>query len=864
MKRLLTLVLLLAFGLTAIAKPVDETTALNLAKSFWKENNLLGVRNGMVYKTASPDVQFVNVAQQCGYSEFYIFNNNDGLGYVIIAADDCVTPILGYSYENNLDWTDLPLGFKDLLDEYAFQIRTAVASKASATEEIKNEWACLRQGKTLPIKTEKAVAPLVATQWGQSPYYNALCPYDYSANERTLTGCVATAMAQVMKYWSYPEHGSGTHSYTPDNHPEYGSLYVDFSSVNYQWSAMPNNVSSSNNAVATLMYHCGVSVDMSYGINGSPDYGSAAYIINYNDRPCAEIALKTYFDYKSSLHSAVKSDYSDAQWINLLKNELDNSRPMMYGGFSNSGGHAFVCDGYNNNDYFHFNWGWDGYCDGYFYINNLNPATLNYSSGQQAIVGIEPAYSGNGGNGGGGGGGSIGFDLAYYNDLSMEDEYWFYDDLSVYAEIANLGSDDFGGYIGAGVFRLEQNEYRFVDVMNQWSMVSDPLGAGYYTYGNLGCAGGPPYTPGSYVVAILYSMDGNMWNLIDNGNYSDAYFDIVYSAQIETYSDFNITSGEYLYYNETATVNVDVWNSGDSDFYGRFRVNLANPDASWAQNIGILDCTNGLQAGYHYTNGLNFTGQITVEPGTYYIELAYQPSGSTSWYYAGASNYSNPVSIEVVAPEVTHDQYESNNTVSSAYQLPFNLSGGTTNITTNGANLHNESDIDYYKVQLNAGSAYTLTARLNDSYSSNNGTYYTVDGKVAYSIDGNNWSEYYDDIVSSFTTTGGTVYFCVLPYFEGRTGTYQLSITITAGTEVEEADVSTVVVYPNPVKSTLTVDCQDAHEIRVYNQHGAIVKTVNAEGEQVQINMEELPNGTYLIQVIGNRYKMTRQVVKSK
>ena len=862
MKRFL-LTLLLTISLTMAANPIDESTARSLARNFWDANHVMGVRNGMVYQAPDVEARFVNVARQCGYNEFYLFNNEAGKGYVIIAADDCVTPVLGYSYDNSLDWTDLPLGFKDLLDDYAAQIRAAVASKATATDEIRQEWSCLRQGKTLPIRSEKAVGPLIATQWSQSPHYNALCPYDNTAHERTVTGCVATAMAQVMKYWSYPEHGSGSHYYTPYSHPEYGSLYIDFSAVNYQWSAMPNSVNSSNNAVATLMYHCGVSVDMDYGISGSPDYGSAAYIVEYGNRPCAELALKTYFDYKSTLHSAMKSNYTDSQWINLLKNELDNNRPMVYGGFGNTGGHAFVCDGYNNSDYIHFNWGWGGYCDGYFTINNLNPSSMNYSSNQQAIVGIEPAYSGNGG-GGGGGGGSTDFQLIYYANLEMEDEYWFYDDMSVYTEIANSGNGSYDGYMAAGVFRLENQQYRFVDVMDYWDLSSDPLESGFYTYGTLSCAGGPPYTPGSYAVAILYSMDGNTWNLIDNGSYDDAYFDIVYAAQIETYSDFSIVSGTYLYFGEDATVNVDVLNSGNDTFYGLFQVNLVQPDGSWAQSIGTLNCSNGLPSGYHYTEGLNFTGQITVVPGTYYIELGYQPSGTSNWYYAGASHYPNPVCIEVVAPNVGADPYESNNTANAAYKLPFIMSGGIANIATNGANLHNESDVDYYKVQLNAGSTYTLRVRLNDSYSCDDGAIYTVDAKVAYSTDGSQWTEFYDDVVSSFTTSSGTVYFCVMPYFEGKTGTYQLSINLAAGTGVEENGASPLTVYPNPVKENLTVNCQDISEIRVYDQLGTMVKAVPVQGEQTTIDMSGLSSGTYLIQAVGDKRVTTLRIVKAE
>jgi len=866
MKRILTLALLWAISLSMIGGPIDENTAKKLAENFWKENHIMAVRNGKVFLNKTDNAQFVNVAPQCGYSEFYIFNNNVGKGYVIIAADDCVTPILGYSYENNFDAEILPPNLKSWLDGYALQISAAVSIKAPATEEIRKDWECLRQGKALPIKSETAVSPLVATKWSQSPYYNALCPYDNNAHERTVTGCVATAMAQVMKYWNYPEHGYGSHSYVPSSHPEYGSLYADFSSVNYQWSSMPNTVNSSNNAVATLMYHCGVSVDMMYGITAAPDYGSAAYIIDYdgNGHPCAEIALKTYFGYKNTLHSIEKSNYTDSQWSNLLKNELDNGRPMVYGGFGNSGGHAFVCDGYNNSGYFHFNWGWGGYYDDYFYINNLNPSSNNFTSNQQAIIGIEPNNSG----GGGGGGTSGDYNLVYYNDLTMDNtQYWFYDDLSVHAEVLNAGSGDFYGYIGAGVFRKnEAGEFRFLDVMDSWNMTTSPLEPDYFVSGNLQCEAGPPYIPGSYGIAMLYSLDGNLWNFIDDQDYNDVFFDIVYSTDIETFSDFTITSGDYLYYSKSATVNVDVWNTGSSTFYGKFRVNLANADGSWAQNIAIFNCNDGLEPSYHYVDGLDFTGNITVEPGTYYMQLAFQRSGSSSWIYAGASYYQNPILVEVVAPSVSRDRYEANNTVSNAYNLPVSFSGNSAIVSTTGANLHDSSDIDYYKIQLNSGKNYTVRPRLHDSYNSGNGTYYTVDAKFAYSTDGYNWSEYYDDEMSSIAVTGGgTLYFRVLPYFEGKTGTYLLDINIAIGTGVDESDEANFSIYPNPVKETLNVNCKGSSEIRLYNSLGVMVKAINTEGkESVQLDMNDLPCGTYLLQSIGNQQILTRKVVKTK
>ena len=867
MKRLFALILMMSIGLSLIGGPIDETTAKQLAQNFWKENNTMAVRNGKVFKKQMDEARFINVAAQHGYSEFFIFNNTAGKGYVIMAADDCVTPILGYSYANNFDDGELPPNFKAWLDGYALQIREATVMKLNATEEIRNEWECLRLGKALPIKSEKVVAPLIPTKWSQSPYYNAMCPYDHNANERTLTGCVATAMAQIMRYWSYPTRGLGNHSYVPSSHPEYGTLYVDFSATDYDWNNMPTSLNNTStqaqkDAVAKLMYHCGVGADMMYGINSAPDYGSAAYIIdNGSNRPCAETALKTFFDYKSSMHGVKKNDYSDAQWIEVLKNELDNSRPMLYGGFSNSGGHAFVCDGYNANNYFHFNWGWSGNYDDYFYINSLNPGSHNYSQNQQALIGIEPNQSG-------GGSSTSGYELAYYSTPTMtETEYWFYDPFSVYAEVSNRGDESFAGYIGAGVFRKDENgEYIFLQVMNYWDRTSNPLQPGYYVHGNLECEAGPPYLPGSYGIALLSSLDGELWNFIDRNNYNDVFFDIIYEQDIETNSDFNILTGDYLYYGTNATVNVDIWNSGNETFYGRFRVSLANLNGSWAQNIEILNCEDeGLGSGYHYNDGLDFTGEITVEPGSYYLELSYQNRGESSWYYAGAYAYQNPVRVEVVAAPVSRDQYESNDTSNSAYLLPCNITGNSTTVSTTGANLHSSTDIDYYKIQLNSGRNYFITPRLHDSYNTGNSTFYTVDAMFTYSTDGVNWSAYYDDVIESgFPVSGGTIYFCVIPYFEGKIGTYQLDIKVAYGNGIEESDESLFSVYPNPVQDMLNVDCKDIEQVSLFNTVGQKIESFNTEDrDNVQIDLSGLPSGLYILQANRQGRTLSRKIVKS-
>ena len=845
MKRNLLLILIIALSLSVLGNPVDENTAKQLAQNFWKENNIMGVRGDKVFKKRMADARFVNVAPQCGYSEFFIFNNEDGKGFVIIAADDCVTPILGYSYDNNFAAENLPPNLKGWLDGYAEQIQVATEMRVIATEEIRTEWECLRQERNLPIKSETSVNPLIATHWKQSPYYNAQCPIHPNYGQ-TVTGCVATAMAQIMKYWSYPEHGIGSNQYIPERYPELGMQYANFSGTTYQWSQMPNELNGNNTAVAKLMYHCGVSVNMNYGLGYPYDDGSTARIVSAGGyfEYCAENALKTFFDYKNTLYGVLKEN--DSQWINLLKTELDNARPILYGG-QGTGGHAFICDGYNNSNYFHFNWGWGGEADGYFLTNELNPAPYgqqqNYSSLQHAVIGIEPNNT------------TYNFDLVYYSTPIMSNNvYWFFDDISVYAEVWNIGSGAFNGFIGAGVYYEEDpgsGTYYFLDIMDYWDRTANPLSPNYYTYGDLSCTGGPPYIPGSYAVAMLYSMDGDLWNLIDLGSYDYAYFDIVYYQNIEKNSDFSILTGDFLYNNTDATVNVDIWNTGSETYYGKFRVNLANSDGSWVQNIGIYECNDGLPANYHYTNGLDFTGTITAPPGTYLMELAYQEAGSSSWYYAGASNYQNPVWVYVAPEPVYADIYEPNNSQNLAYSFTPGFSGNSATVNTTGSNLHNSSDVDYYKINLNSGYDYTITPILHDAFWSGNGNTYSVEAQFMYSIDGTNWSNFYwGDLAGNFSVIdGGTVYFDVISYFEGDIGTYLLSVGIT---RTQHTNSFTISVSANPSNGGSVTGGG------TYNQGQSCTVHATANSGYTFVNWTEngtqvSTNANYTFTVTGNR-----------
>ena len=641
MKRNLLLTLIIALSLSVLGNPVDENTAKQLAQNFWKENNIMGVKGDKVFKKKMDDARFVNVAPQCGYSEFYIFNNEGGKGFVIIAADDCVTPILGYSYDNNFATESLPPNLKGWLDGYAEQIQAAVEMRAPASEESRIDWECLRQRRNLPIRSETAVNPLITTKWGQSPYYNELCPLNIIYGIRTPTGCVATAMAQIMKYWNYPSHGYNYHSY--ECWP-YGTQSANFAGTNYQWSLMPDSLwyGSTNaqiNAVATLMYHCGVSVEMDYGINGS-----GAGII-YNDyggirEYCAENAFKDYFGYDaSSIQGLKKNSYPESTWISLLINELNNNRPILYGGQGNGEAHAFVCDGYNTANMFHFNWGWDGEGQGtnnnaHFYLGNLNPTvngqTSNYSNYQVAVIGIKPDDI------------LQSFDLVLYDDVQMVGDnygnYSFGQDISAYTEILNNGNSTFDGYIAAAVF--DDDNY-FIDFLGGGAATIEP---NYWTSGTVTHEGGIPFLPSYdylYHTIMFYSVDGTYWSMVNPGNYdNDAVFQVFNNGEdIVTYSEFTFSNGEdnVLYNNQEITINVDVINEGTETYYGSIWLCLTNYNTNSSQVVDILYVDDGLPPNYHYINGINFTNNISLPIGEYYLELMYVKDEHL--FYAGSVFY---------------------------------------------------------------------------------------------------------------------------------------------------------------------------------------------------------------------------------
>ncbi|MDR2577596.1 MAG: C10 family peptidase [Chitinispirillales bacterium] len=315
---------------------------------------------------------------------FYVFNisEEDGGGFVIVSGDDVARPVLGYSSNGNFDENNMPPNLAYWLEYLGGQIEYAQDNNLEQGEDVRQEWDNYLSGN-FPQPANNAVEPMIQTRWGQEIPYNNLAPM-YNG-QRSTTGCVATAMAQIMKFYEHPVRGAGwSVAYTTGDGINIPS--VDFAATVYDWGNMLNTYTESattaqQNAVATLMYHAGISVRTDY----------ARVSISYDMR--IPSAMVTYFGYDKAIQHQYRSNYSDALWEGMLRTEIDAGLPVFYGGWNNRSGapgHGFICDGYDNTGKFHFNWGWDGSHNGYFVTTALNPGAETYNDRQMAIINIMP------------------------------------------------------------------------------------------------------------------------------------------------------------------------------------------------------------------------------------------------------------------------------------------------------------------------------------------------------------------------------------------------------------------------------------------------------------------------------------------
>lgn len=364
MRKFTLVALLMLVGLGISAKDITQSQALRIAQNFLHKNErvkkVASLENANQLKLA-----YTGNATDGGNC-LYVFNINTSKGFIIVSADDQTNEILGYSDTGSFDPNQMPENMKNWLGSYVDQISYVKSHTAQ------------NNLKAPSFSYQKEVQPLLGNiQWNQDSPYNDQCPV-YDISSRCATGCVATAMAQVMYYNRWPEKGVGTHTYSPSilNGKE---LTADFGNTTYAWDDMlpiynKNSSEESQEAVARLMLHCGISVDMQY--SSSSGAGSLP----------VPIALATYFNYDKGIAYRTRQNYSTEEWQKIIIDELDHGRAMIAMGRSSAGGHCFVFDGYDKDGLVHVNWGWGGMSNGYFRTTALLPAS-------QGIGGAEGGFN---------------------------------------------------------------------------------------------------------------------------------------------------------------------------------------------------------------------------------------------------------------------------------------------------------------------------------------------------------------------------------------------------------------------------------------------------------------------------------------
>lgn len=317
----------------------------------------------------------------------YVFSTGPREGFVLLSADDIVNPVLGYSDSDTWDAANLPPQLEWWMGEYSSQIEYA-RNNPRLAEKMKER----RKNSTRATEWDP-ISPMVTASWDQGYPYNIQCPMDGKSN--AVTGCVATAMAQVMHYWKYPDVGTGSISYL-NTFDGVSQLSMDFSEIPFDWSNMRDSYRGSGigavhrDAVAYLMKACGYSVKMNYsaGSSGAKSEGIPT-------------AMRTYFKYDKDIQTLVRNNMGENNWNSTVYDQLKYIGPVIYSGMANLAsrmGHCFVCDGYDKDGYFHINWGWGGSSNGYYLLSALDPDSLGIGGGdstgyvyeQDIVIGITP------------------------------------------------------------------------------------------------------------------------------------------------------------------------------------------------------------------------------------------------------------------------------------------------------------------------------------------------------------------------------------------------------------------------------------------------------------------------------------------
>ena len=538
-----------------------------------------------IHKVSASDFRLTDTV-----GNLYIFSGKTG--FIVLPDDDAAPALLGYSDRSEFDADINPnlAYWLECLNQEIDYLKSV--SAVSATRA--------------PRADRPAIAPMIATRWNQGSPYNNDCPV--YGGQRSVTGCVATAMAQVLKYHSYPEEGTGVVSYTLNGQ----NLSFDYGNTTFEWDLMTDTYDSSSTpeseaAVATLMYACGVGVNMQYSPQSS---GASSSMIPGT--------LINNFNYDKSIWLAQRNAFGLMEWEDLIYNELKEGRPVLYGGQGSGGGHEFVCDGYSDNGYFHFNWGWGGLSDGYFLLTALNPGSLGtgggaggYNMDQDVVIGVQPARA------------DSQYTYTMYNieNFNPQDESAALGSLfSFSGGFMNGSAVTIPGLKGGIKFqRTDDGSARYVEGTQSWASLPP---SGFYR--SMYVILPSDLAEGDYVVTPAYRCEGGQWE--DMRSYATVTGKqlakvegntIKFTApQKATVTVTDITAMPQIYVGRLTPLSFTVTNPGSEEFIGEIVPSLFDEGSALiAESDPLpLDLLGGtsqqfseVSAGFRAVNNASFT-----------------------------------------------------------------------------------------------------------------------------------------------------------------------------------------------------------------------------------------------------------------
>ena len=799
--------------------PITESDAKSVAEVFCAKKGITG------------DLSLSDVKRE----SCYIFNSSED-GYVIVAANDNLTPILGYSKTGAIHVdAQKVVAFIGWLNSIDAETDSLLAITDEQSMD-KTNWSQLRSGE-VPVSTRGAqsVDPLLTTKWSQYEPYNLLCP------ESSPTGCVAVAMAQIMKYYNYPKRGTGsTEAYaTATNNYSIPSISLD---VEYDWENMLDDYSGDFSqveaeAVSKLLYHCGAAVYMDYD-----EVGSGASVRDAIKPLCG------YFDYDRSMHFCERGHFTVEQWHSLLKEQLNSGYPIIYSGRNESAteGHSFVCDGYDENGFYHFNFGWGGYCDGYYMLDYILPVeeptndlVSNYSYSQTALINIFPNKSGS----------------CYYDFINVvPEDFSISKDTITEEEIVEISNKIYNpaaeSFDGELFMEIRDGDKNLLEIVSLTSVSIDAYA--YITLKNMRMS----YTlfpNGVYYLSFkLRDSDGKDYVIRDvnesvalrkfvvNIPQKDTSFNFVYE-----WSDYFNVSPDTVLQGEYLNVEACISNVSQATFKGSANLVVFN---SAGDTVGVLE-SEIFEAGFLGGGCLYWEFPIDHSfAGNYYVEVHLRDETGKVYAVRDAENSDNKRKFFVKAP-VVPETSQCDFVCKNSTDLKVVIESTNDTITSIAVNYQffNESNFNFLGTVhfdlveesgrvLGSVSSEELTISATESY------------QGALRIDLNCWplGEYY--VVIRLESADGDVYLVKDVNCETAKGIFTIGETIGYPL-VFTQDNSLLVSYYN---HQLNLYSDEKQIVVIYDLQGRVVKTISVEGSV----HTDLKSGCYLIKSKNSAIKV--------